>query len=186
VLDAPRWTHVAFPVKDLEASIRWYTRFTPLRVLQQRRDADGSAAWMGHPEPAHHPFVLVLVGLDADRGRDGLRQLGPFGHLGMELPSRDDVDEIADRARTDGCLVWEPSQYPPPVGYVCAASDPDGNVVEFSFDQGVYRTAYEHWGDEVGASSDPTGGTSPAPKSSSDAAEGPQAGGRRLRVVTND
>jgi catechol 2,3-dioxygenase-like lactoylglutathione lyase family enzyme len=147
VLAAPRWTHVALPVRDVDASIAWYERFTPLRVLQRRRDADGDAAWLGHPEPAHHPFVLVLVSLDADRHKD-LRQLGPFGHLGMELPTHADVDAVADLARADGCLVWEPNQYPPPVGYVCAAADPDGNVVEFSFDQGVYAAAYQHWGDE--------------------------------------
>ena len=48
--------------------------------------------------------------------------------------------------RADGCLEWEPAQWPPPVGYVCALADPDGNVVEFSYDQGVYAKAQEVWG----------------------------------------
>ena len=42
--------------------------------------------------------------------------------------------------------MWEPQQLPPPIGYVCALNDPDGNVVEFSFDQGVYEKVREVWG----------------------------------------
>ena len=36
---------------------------------------------------------------------------------------------------------------PPPIGYICALTDPDGNVVEFCYDQGVYAKAQEVWGD---------------------------------------
>jgi hypothetical protein len=56
------------------------------------------------------------------------------------------VDRIAAQAEEEGCLHWPPAQLPPPIGYVCAATDPDGNVVEFSFDQGVYAKAREVWG----------------------------------------
>jgi hypothetical protein len=35
---------------------------------------------------------------------------------------------------------------PAPIGYICAATDPDGNVVEFSYDQGVYSAARATWG----------------------------------------
>ena len=30
--------------------------------------------------------------------------------------------------------------------YICMAHDPDGNTIEFSYDQGVYATAQEVWG----------------------------------------
>jgi predicted lactoylglutathione lyase len=73
--------------------------------------------------------------------------MAPFAHIGIELTSREDVDEVADRGRAEGCLMWEPRQMPPPIGYICALTDPDGNVVEFSFDQGVYAKAQEVWGD---------------------------------------
>ena len=89
-------------------------------------------------------FVLVLVMFDADAGRPQ-PLMRPFGHLGIELPTRADVDEIAERGRAAGCLEWEPTQLPFPVGYVCALRDPDGNVVEFSFDQGVYAKVKEVW-----------------------------------------
>ena len=41
----------------------------------------------------------------------------------------------------------ETHDLPPPVGYVCAVTDPDGNVVEISHDQGVYATVQRVWGD---------------------------------------
>ena len=34
---------------------------------------------------------------------------------------------------------------PPPIGYITMLSDPDGNMVEFSWDQGVYATLQEQW-----------------------------------------
>lgn len=143
---SPRWTHVALPTSDIDASIDWYERFTPLRLLERREDADGEGAWLGHPDMGATPFVLVLVGFSRDHGAGPLATLAPFAHLGVELPARADVDDVAERGRAAGCLVWEPQQLPDPIGYVCALADPDGNVVEFSFDQGVYDAARRIWG----------------------------------------
>jgi catechol 2,3-dioxygenase-like lactoylglutathione lyase family enzyme len=145
VLTAPRWTHIALPVADLDRTIAWYERYTPLRLLDQRADDLGRGAWLAHPEASDRPFVLVLVMFNA---RAGTLQphLAPFAHLGIELPTQAEVDAVADQARDDGCLAWEPQQLPPPVGYVCAANDPDGNVVEFSFDQGVAAKVLETFG----------------------------------------
>src|SRR5678815_2682811 len=97
-------------------------RFTPLRLLHRRDDADGQSAWLSHPGPTDTPFVLVLVMFYREQG---IRQplLTPFGHLGIEMPERHDVDAMAERARAAGCLVWDPHELPPPVGYVCALND---------------------------------------------------------------
>jgi lactoylglutathione lyase len=141
---AGRWTHLALPVGDLDASIAWYLRFTPLEVLQRRADDAGESVWLGEPARRDDPFVLVLVSYRADSGPGAT--LAPFAHLGIELESRAAVDRVARLAADDGCLVWEPQQLPAPVGYVCAAADPDGNVVEFSFDQGVAAQARAVWG----------------------------------------
>ncbi len=146
MLPAPRWTHIALPSSDLPRAIDWNTRFTPLGVLTHMADDNGESAWLGHPEPSDHPFVLVLVSFNEQKGKPN-PQLTPFAHLGIELPAKEEVDRVADLARAEGCLAWEPQQLPPPVGYVCAAHDPDGNVVEFSFDQGVYAKAREVWGE---------------------------------------
>jgi hypothetical protein len=37
-------------------------------------------------------------------------------------------------------------QMPKQIGYICFLKDPDGNTIEFSFDQGVFEKAREVWG----------------------------------------
>ncbi len=145
----PRWTHLALRVSDIDASIEWYRRYTTLELLDRREDDDGYGAWLAHPDSGDHPFVLVLVqffdGHDPYASTP-LPKLAPFNHLGIELPERGDVDAIAARARDDGCLAVAPQQLPDPIGYICMLEDPDGNLVEFSFDQGVYEKVREVWG----------------------------------------
>lgn len=145
MLTGPRWTHIALPSSDIDASVEWYTRYTPLVVLDRREDVDGKNAWLSHEGQVDDPFVLVLVMFFKDEGVKQ-PQLAPFAHIGIEVPERRDVDDIADRAREEGCLVWEPRDMPPPIGYICALSDPDGNVIEISHDQGVYAKVHEVWG----------------------------------------
>jgi lactoylglutathione lyase len=141
----PRWTHIALPAGDLDASILWYTEFTPLVLLDRREDPDGQSAWLCHERQIDNPFILVLVMFWRDKGRPS-PIMTPFAHLGIEVPARSDVDSVADRARTAGCLVWEPADLPDPIGYVCAIADPDGNVIEISHNQGVYAKVQEVWG----------------------------------------
>ena len=137
-----RFTHITLPVDDLTASIEWYERYTPLRCIHQRRDTDSDVAWLCDPDPMEHPFVLALVSIDATKGAPH-GQLGPYGHLGIELATRDAVVAMAVLGRADGCLAWEPAARPDPLGFVCALTDPDGNVVEFSYDHGVHDTVKE-------------------------------------------
>ena len=140
-----RWTHIALPSSDLDASIAWYTDFTPLVVLDRREDADGQSAWLCHDKQADNPFILVLVMFWKDKGKPA-PIMAPFAHIGIEVPARGDVDAIAERARTAGCLTWEPTDMPAPIGYICAITDPDGNVIEISHNQGVYAKVQEVWG----------------------------------------
>lgn len=126
-------------------SIAWYEAFTPLRLLRRHEDELGQGAWLCHPEPTSHPFVLVLVDFNS---KHGLAQphLRPFAHLGFEMPNRADVDAIAERGRLAGCLGQPPVEIRQPVGYVCTLSDPDGNMIEFSYDQRVYDAVGERYG----------------------------------------
>jgi len=142
---APRWTHIALPSGDLDASIAWYTSFTPLVLLDRREDDDGQSAWLCHDKQVENPFILVLVMFWKDKGKPA-PIMAPFAHIGIEVPTRRDVEEIADRARAAGCLTWEPTDMPAPIGYICAISDPDGNVIEISHNQGVYAKVQEVWG----------------------------------------
>lgn len=145
MLDRPRWTHIALPSSDIDASVAWYEKYTPLVVLDRREDADGKNAWLAHEGQVENPFVLVLVMFYRDEGKRQ-PQLAPFAHIGIEMPERADVDRIADLGRADGCLSWEPTDMPDPIGYICAVTDPDGNVIEISHNQGVYDKVDEVWG----------------------------------------
>ena len=70
-----------------------------------------------------------------------MAKLAPFAHLGVELTSRDELDAAAAKAEAEGCLSMPPTEMPPPIGYICMISDPDGNMIELSYDQGVYAHA---------------------------------------------
>ena len=145
-----RWTHIQLRVGNVEQSIAWYERATPLRVLQRSADDYGVGVWLADPEDASHPFVLALSQFDPDTDPFGFAPptvLGPFAHLGFELESRAEVDAAADLARADGSLTFPPTQMPPPIGYICFVEDPDGNTIEFSYDQGTYATVREVWGE---------------------------------------
>ena len=145
----PSWTHIALRVKDIDATIRWYERFTHLKLLNRGEDANGRNAWLGDDSQVDSPFVLVVG--QFYEGKDPFAPaqhppLGPFAHVGIELPTREMVDEVAAKAKAEGCLALGPLQMPKQIGYVCFVKDPDGNTVEFSYDQGVYEKAREVWG----------------------------------------
>ena len=145
----PRWTHIALRVHDLDASIAWYEAFTPLQLLDRHQDDDGYGAWLGQPDTVDKPFVLVLAQFlpGSDPFADYPQEvLAPFAHFGIELPERADIDAVAARGEEAGCLAMSPAQMPDPIGYICMLRDPDGNMVEFSYDQGVYAKAREVWG----------------------------------------
>jgi len=143
-----RWTHIALRVKDIDATIEWYTSYTDLELLDRRTDDDGHGAWLGHPDP-DSPFILVMAEFFPDRDPFApapIASLGVFNHIGIELPTKEAVDEVAARAAEAGCLGMPAKWMPDPIGYICMLTDPDGNWVEFSFDQGVYETARKVWG----------------------------------------
>jgi catechol 2,3-dioxygenase-like lactoylglutathione lyase family enzyme len=146
---SPTWTHLALHVKDIDAVIKWYEEFTHLRVLQREEDEDSYSAWLGDPTMSENPFILVLGQFFP--GHDPFAPaehptLGPFAHIGIEVPDRETIDEVARRGKEAGCLVLGPQQMPKRIGYICFLRDPEGNTVEFSYDQGVYEKAKEEWG----------------------------------------
>ncbi|WP_419919226.1 VOC family protein [Candidatus Poriferisocius sp.] len=141
---APRWTHVALRVTDIDATIDWYTTYTPMRLLDRRQDDMGYGAWLGHDDAPDSPFLLVIAQFfpGTDPFKDSpIARLAPFAHLGIELTSREAVEDAATRGDAGGWLRMAPTDMPPPIGYICMLSDPDGNMVEFSHDQGVYALA---------------------------------------------
>jgi len=145
-----RWTHIALRVNDIDATIDWYTTHTPLELITKREDVQGYGAWLGMPGRTNNPFILVVA--QFFDGHDPFASaphavLAPFAHFGIELPNREAIDDKAAAGEKAGCLAMPPTMMPPPIGYICMLNDPDGNTIEFSWDQGVYATLKEHWGE---------------------------------------
>ncbi|MFG1925105.1 VOC family protein [Cryptosporangium sp. NPDC048952] len=152
-LTEPRWTHVALPVTDLDASIEFYTTVTPLVIVTHNTDDNGRGVWLSNKNQVDSPFVLVLAEFKPEIGKNfGIEPgkkattLAPFAHIGIELPNREDVDAVAEKARAAGALEWEPRDMAAHIGYICAVKDPDGNTIEFSHNQKVFSTITELWG----------------------------------------
>ncbi len=126
------FTHLALHVRDLEACVRFYRDFCGMRVVHERTgDSDGERiVWLAE-QGREQEFIFVL--LPGGPGRDSSET--DYSHFGFALESRAAVDAIAEKARGVACLAWPPRQEPYPVGYYCGLRDPDGNFVEFSYDQ---------------------------------------------------
>lgn len=145
-----RWTHIALRVSNMDETIAWYEEFTPLELIDRREDDAGYGAWLGMPGKTNNPFILVLAQFFPDKdpfSAAPIATLAPFAHLGIELVSKDAVDELAARAAEKGCLGMPPTMMPAPIGYITMLRDPDGNTIEFSWDQGIYATMHERWGE---------------------------------------
>jgi len=125
----PEFTHCALHVRDLDQSIAFYESYCGLGIVKEHRQGDARTVWMAQGDDDR--FVLVLLGGGPDRsqGKDDMT------HYGFAVPSRADVDAIAERGRREGRLFWEPQEFPPPTGYLCAVKDPSGYIIEFSFGQ---------------------------------------------------
>jgi catechol 2,3-dioxygenase-like lactoylglutathione lyase family enzyme len=124
-------THCALHVADIDASIAFYRDFCGLKVVHSHgEEPSGRTVWMAE-EGREQVFVLVLIA----GGRGHVQPEGDMTHYGFAVQRREDIDRIAEAARAAGRLFWEPMELPYPVGYLCALSDPDGYVVEFSYGQ---------------------------------------------------
>lgn len=126
----PRITHIALHVVDIESCIDFYQLFCGMQISHQRTGEGKKIVWLAEPG-RENDFIFVLMsgGVDLELGANDYR------HFGFAVQSRDEVDKIAEKARDNGCLLWEPVDEPWPVGYYCGLKDPNGNYVEFSYGQ---------------------------------------------------
>ena len=126
----PAFTHCALHVRDLDRSIAFYRSYCGLEHVSEHGKGEGRTVWLASPGAESH-FVLVLLGGGPAhaQGQDDMT------HYGFGVPAREDVDRIAERARKEGCLHWEPRDHAPPTGYLCAVTDPSGYIIEFSHGQ---------------------------------------------------
>ena len=121
----PTLTHIALMVRDIDASTEFYRRYCGMKPVHDRGSDQERTVWLAEPG-REGVLVFVLIRGDA-RPPQGA---GDYSHFGFALESRAAVSALAARAREEHCLMWEPREDPPPVGYYCGVRDPDGNVVQ--------------------------------------------------------
>lgn len=128
-------THVALTVRDVDASLAFYARYAAMRVVHARGEPGRRVVWISD---ATRPFVVVLI--EADEADDVRARLDGIAHLGVGCASREEVDRLADLARSEGRLRLGPLDEGPPVGYYAIMADPDGHNLEVSHGQEVGLT----------------------------------------------
>ena len=126
----PTLTHLALHVPDLDACIAFYARFCGMHVFHERPGKGSRIVWMAEPGKEREFIFVMMPG-----GKDRSLSVDDYSHFGFALDSREEVDTVADLARREGCLIWEPRDDPYPVGYYGGLRDPAGNYVEFSYGQ---------------------------------------------------
>ena len=92
-------THIALPVRDLDATLAFYEKYTTLRKIHQRHDpeTDMRSAWLANErdvaKDGHARFVIVLIcGKLPTKVTGEIKEeygfLRSISHLGISLSSR--------------------------------------------------------------------------------------------------
>jgi catechol 2,3-dioxygenase-like lactoylglutathione lyase family enzyme len=123
------FTHIALVCSNADKTIEFYRRFADMTVIHDRRDPNGRVFWLSDLNRA---FAIVFI-----ERTNGEAPLGPLGHLGVCLKSKDEVDNRITAARELGYIVSDPEESGPPVGYWAFVADPDGHTLELSYGQEV-------------------------------------------------
>lgn len=123
------FTHIALVCTDADETIDFYMRFGGMKVIHDRTDDDTRVFWLSDLRRA---FAIVFL-----ESREPVQPLGPFGHLGVCLNSREEVDRMVDMAKSEGRKTSGPNDSGPPVGYWAFIADPDGHTLELSHGQSI-------------------------------------------------
>jgi catechol 2,3-dioxygenase-like lactoylglutathione lyase family enzyme len=127
-----RMTHVAIRAPELDAAVDFYRRYAGLVTVHEREDDGIRVVWLS--DRGEDPdFVLVLLAMPHER----MREPAATDHFGFDVATRDDVDRIAELARSEGILKYGPVDAGPIVGYFVMVRDPSGNTCEFSHGQPI-------------------------------------------------
>jgi catechol 2,3-dioxygenase-like lactoylglutathione lyase family enzyme len=123
-----RWTHITINVSDIDRSVDFYTGICGLSIVRDRRKEGRHNVWLGPAIAAGEDpaFVLVMV-------QDAVK--AHLDHFGFQCDSREEVDSIANLARSQNFLIDPPTDIGGVVGYFTTIRDPDGHLIEFTFGQ---------------------------------------------------
>ncbi len=125
-----RWTHFTLPVSNLAGSIQFFTETCGLSVVRDRRLEGGNTVWLG-PAPRIGEFPDFVVVIAQREVRE------PLDHFGFQCDRREQVTDIANRARENGVLVEGPTDFGGTVGYFAVVREPSGHLVEFTHGQPI-------------------------------------------------
>jgi catechol 2,3-dioxygenase-like lactoylglutathione lyase family enzyme len=125
------FTHVALPVRDIDASVAFYAKYAAMKVVHRRTDAHAgnTVVWLSD---GTRPFAIVLI-----ETREVRNPLLPIAHLGVGCASRAEVERLVEEAKGEGRPTIGPVDAPYPVGYFALISDPDQHTLELSHGQEV-------------------------------------------------
>ena len=124
-------THIALPASNIERSIEFYSTYAEMKVVNRRIDKEEGIAVVLLGDGTRS-FVIVLLETDSVHPI-----LSPPAHLGVACRSREYMDTLCDKARSEGILIQEPKDSGYPVGYWALLRDPDGHTLELSYGQEV-------------------------------------------------
>jgi lactoylglutathione lyase len=116
-------THIALPVRSLEASAAFYAQYANMSVVHRRP----GVVWVSD---CTRPFAIVLIETTGE-----IKPLLPMAHLGVGVSSHDEVDRLCTLAAQNDFLARAAEQADPPVGYWALIRDPDGHTLEVSYGQ---------------------------------------------------
>ncbi len=127
----PEWHHVLFKVKDADLSIHFYSEYLGMGAVFDQRDGDGTRwVWMRFSE---NPYAPLFVFAEDPHPKATAGGVAAHPLFSFRLADLKPVEEISAKAKKDNCLV-EPASYGGHIkGYFCVVSDPDGNLLEFSY-----------------------------------------------------
>lgn len=117
------FTHVALPVHSLDASVAFYAKYAGMQPVHRRH----GVVWISDRT---RPFAIVLI-----ETVQAIAPLLPMAHLGVGVQSKEEVERLCQLARQEQCLIREPEDSGPPVGYWALMRDPDGHTLEVAYGQ---------------------------------------------------
>ena len=131
VSNFPEWHHILFKVKDADLSIRFYSEYLGMGAVFDQRDGDGKRwVWMRFSD---NPSSPLLAFVEEPQWKSSPGTSLSLQNFSFRLPDLKPVEEISAKAKKDNCLV-EAAHYGGHIkGYYCVLSDPDGNLLEFSY-----------------------------------------------------
>jgi len=128
---SPRMTHICLHVKTLDDCVRFYEDYCDMRVIHKNVDGGEGSVYMSEVGRQTDIVFQLKSGGDSLTLSDNEER-----HFGFAVESKHAVDDIADKARKENILFFEPDEYLPGA-YLCGVKDPNGNCIEFGYNHPV-------------------------------------------------